>query len=164
MQVLFVVCERLMELAHRRSFREHSQHNSVDIMRETAPSAFNNRRSHQGSLYKDTRIASSSQHLAVSRDLKGSRGTSRSMENIVDSKYRTTQHKTSQDSTDSATLNGYNNNRYFILHIMSNFPMSLFNILSRAKGAGSPVNCQSAGQRRDTVQKSLRSASTTGKI
>ena len=29
-------------------------------------------------------------------------------------------------------------------------------ILSRAKGAGSPVNRQSAGQRRDTVQKSLR--------
>ena len=29
------------------------------------------------------------------------------------------------------------------------------NILSRAKGAVSPVNRQSAGQRRDTVQKSL---------
>ncbi len=29
------------------------------------------------------------------------------------------------------------------------------NVLSRAKGAGSPVNRQSAGQRRDTVQKSL---------
>lgn len=102
MQVLFVVCERLMELARRKSFREHSEQNSVDIMRETAPSAFNNRRSQTGVL--------SSQRLSASRDLKASR-PSRSMENIVDSKYRTPQRNTSHESTDSATLNGYNSNR-----------------------------------------------------
>ena len=40
----------------------------------------------------------------------------------------------------------------FFLHWQS---VHIKTIMSRAKGVGSPVNRQSAGQRRDTVQKSL---------
>ena len=44
-----MICERLMELTKRKSHRKRYQRNSLKIMKETAPSAFNNRRT------KDTR-------------------------------------------------------------------------------------------------------------
>ncbi len=44
-QLVFVVCERLIELTQRRSHRKRYLRNTIKVMLETVPAAFNNRRS-----------------------------------------------------------------------------------------------------------------------
>ena len=73
-----------MELTKRKSHRKKYQRNSLKIMKETAPSAFNNRRSVD--TVNGLKPSQSSQFLLPpggGGDLRGSLTTSKSMDNLA---------------------------------------------------------------------------------
>ena len=91
-QIIFVICERLMELTRRKSHRKRYQRNSLKIMQETAPAAFNNRRSVDS---RNGLKPSRSSTLLVPHNsgIRSSLATSRSMDNLAlnSSRLRTSQ-------------------------------------------------------------------------
>lgn len=127
-----MICERLMELTKRKSHRKRYQRNSLKIMKETAPSAFNNRRSKDtrnglkpsqsstllappgGDIGTSLKTSKSMDNLALSTGrLRGSHGSSPRMRhkgtlrNSNSSNFSDSDSGFSKDSTDFST-NGYN--------------------------------------------------------
>ena len=71
-----------MELSQRKSYRKRYQRNSIKIMKETAPAAFNNRRSVE-SRYGLKPSQSNSLLLPHNSNTMGSVTSSRSMDNLA---------------------------------------------------------------------------------
>ncbi len=85
-QIIFVICERLIELTRRKSHRKRYLRNSIKIMQETAPAAFNNRQHLNNNSLKPSQ--SSSLLPPIENHLRSSLPSSKSMDNLAGNFFR----------------------------------------------------------------------------